>query len=245
MGYGYIFYLSLRAVPLSWKGFSEEELAQRLSSFIDVLYKVYGNLKKKHEWFPNFGESDSTSAGGYGTGPNEHLLPELFRLTSSFPDFTFDVYFFHWDKSHLTTYSIRGEKVLEQSFFDFEEMKLPGGFQLGLDIDGAFIKNDLSEALRTGDVDDINLDELKYNDPIEAAGSTPSSPSVPFISTAAVRPAGLLDRVVWYSSPPAATAVLHESQRFPRPLYMNPSFTATQITQPTGVLSPPSGNYGK
>lgn len=62
---------------------------------------IFHYFKNDRDWFPTFEGTEHSSAGGYGTGSNDKLLPEFNLFTRSFPAFT--LYLFHWVKSDEAT----------------------------------------------------------------------------------------------------------------------------------------------
>lgn len=115
MGYAYFFRVILEDVPDS---VSTKELQD---VYFPLFRTRYLELRTR-DWFPDFEGADTTSSGGYGTGPNDHLLPEFASFTSTFPDFTFSLYLFHWDCMNINAYKIRGVSLLDQWSFSGEDM---------------------------------------------------------------------------------------------------------------------------
>ncbi len=133
MGYGYEFRLA-----------TEESLDD---SVIEEIKTVYQPLTSR-DWFPRFGEPDSSGSRGYGVGEQgDKPLSELFLLTSHFPDITFVVFLFYWDHMNLTTYKIQGEELIECLEFNTDENFKFSGISMSIYMRQVSIENDISELL--------------------------------------------------------------------------------------------------
>jgi len=104
---------------------------------IDKMEREYSKLLEDNSgWFPTFGETETSSSGGYGTGPNEDFSQERIRFTFLFPQYTFFIYFFYWDMMMLEVFSIQDTDILKVKVTDLEDgISIPGG-KVSLSFDG-------------------------------------------------------------------------------------------------------------
>jgi hypothetical protein len=124
MGYDYYFLIGLADLPKDLKSMNSEDLDKELEQNVYPNFmEVYKTLSY-HDWFPKFGELESSGSLGYGCGPNDHLLPELKMFTTCFPEFTFHVYLFYWDCSMIYCVSIKDSNVIDAKYFDRETVVL-------------------------------------------------------------------------------------------------------------------------
>ena len=104
---------------------------------------VYQELIKD-EWFPRFGEPETSGARGYGTGPSEqHPLPHLVLFTSQFPELTFVIFYSWWDYFNLTVYRIKDDQILNVWDQSYEEISF-GKVKVGLQVTDLFIDEDFN-----------------------------------------------------------------------------------------------------
>ena len=151
MGYAYYFLISLVNIPDNLKNLNIEQLDETLDNIYSKLFKQTYDRCKDIEWFPNFGEEDSSSAGGYGTGLNEKFYEVIGYLTQNHPGFTFGIYLFYWDYANAEYVEIKNNQVLKHiksPEFDNNPLKYP---QVGLtlnikmNINMVNIKNNITE----------------------------------------------------------------------------------------------------
>lgn len=142
MGYDYLFRIALPQIK------DREELKE----WDEPLFYAALDLEKERPWFPSFGKKEHSSAGGYGTGPNEHLEEELRLFGRQFPNLLFYIYFFYWDLTCLTIYSLQGEEVEELAHHNFDGKKLKYGVEVttAMTLENTFIDNEITGVL-TGD----------------------------------------------------------------------------------------------
>ncbi len=115
MGYDYCFLLAIEAFPEEWKHLSLLELCKTWNVYETRLKEASGRLKS-NPWFPIFGEIDTSGSRGYGVCEQEdHPVSDLLEFTLEFPEFTFAVYYLHWDFDRLIVYRLRGGELLERS----------------------------------------------------------------------------------------------------------------------------------
>ena len=151
MGYAYYFLISLVDIPDSLKKLNIDQLDEVLDNKYRKLFKQTYDQCKNIDWFPNFGEDDSSSAGGYGTGINENFYKVIGYLTQNHPEFTFGIYLFYWDRTIVEYIEIKNNQVLkyiEGPRFDTDPLKYP---QIGLTLnirmnsDMTNVKNNITE----------------------------------------------------------------------------------------------------
>lgn len=121
MGYTYCIRIAIDIQPDIYQNYTLSNELQR----------IYSLLQGKDDWFPTFGETEHSSSGGYGTGPNEHFYREIVRFTSLFPQYSFFVYFFYWDMQILEIFSIRDSDIQKIKSINFDNgISVPGGIVL-------------------------------------------------------------------------------------------------------------------
>lgn len=132
MGYTYCFYISV-------------DNPEIFEVYKNDVTQIYNQLKTRN-WFPKFGKLEHSGSGGYGTGPNDKLLPEFIRLTSLFPDFTFKLWMTHWDETNLYVVEIKNDKLLSTIYKNYEHQELLPGLRafLFLTADNIEIDNDIT-----------------------------------------------------------------------------------------------------
>lgn len=136
MGYGYKFHIALEDLD-SIPNFEQTVLPYLKAHYLSLT---------KREWFPKFGEADTSGARGYGTGEKQPLLYELVLFTSQFPQLTFTIFLFYWDCTNLTTYQVKGDKLLNKWIFNTESLPF-GKSKLTICMDNIDIDNDITKML--------------------------------------------------------------------------------------------------
>lgn len=110
------------------------------------LIGVYNTLRER-DWFPNFGDFDSSNSGGYGTGPGDNFQDEIILFTSNFPEYTFLVYCFYWDNTDLEVFRINNNEIqlIYQTSFEVIKVSSLSNFSVHMTPDNVYISNDITE----------------------------------------------------------------------------------------------------
>lgn len=133
MGYSYSFRLTVDE-PEQFEQFRAQAVALH-------------NALKTRTWFPAFGTVSSSSSQGYGTGPNDELLPEFLLFTTAFPLFTFKLWMTYWDHMQLYMVELRDDVIVSTAEADYDLVDLMPGAQISisLDPDNLQLENEITD----------------------------------------------------------------------------------------------------
>lgn len=139
MGYSYHFRI---AIESEFPDKTIEDIEKNKA----LILKEY-NILKKRDWFPKFGEPDSSGSKGYGTGPGDNFKNEIILFTSKFPEYTFLIYCFYWDNLDLEVFKINNRKIDSIYHTSLETVKVSelSNFSIYMTPNNVEIDNDITE----------------------------------------------------------------------------------------------------
>lgn len=151
MGYSYYFLITLEHTG----GVSLQDIEAKHFP----LWRARYDTLAKEEWFPTVATLESSSAGGYGTGPNKHLLQEFVKFTSHFAAQTFGLHLVWWDYSNISGFIVKEREVVSTYNQSYEEVKVgPMTVSINLPPDNLTLPNDITYIFGSAYRDNTTLD---------------------------------------------------------------------------------------
>lgn len=120
MGEDYWFAISIVNISSELKLKYNEMGDEKFTSFMEKEYfplfkQAYENLLKIYNWFPVFGEIESSGSKGYGCGSQTEKDGEfeksILQFTKQFPEFTFGIYLFYYDLVNVIYWTIQNDTI--------------------------------------------------------------------------------------------------------------------------------------
>jgi hypothetical protein len=203
MGYDYGFHLVLvqppKEVAIAAVKFMEETdqqgdfpievYAKQVAEFCKEYCRHQDNTPGFSEaqgyWFPTFGEEFHAGGKSYSCGDQDDGLKKSMEIIGKkFPDAVFALHHYYWDLTHLTVYTFQGDRILNETFIDFENFKV-GPYTTCIHVD--FLKVAIEGSMTMFFNDEYYYDEFdfKYERIYEIAGLPipPPKPLYPIVFT--------------------------------------------------------------